>query len=354
MKIKKILTLVALTIILALSIFACAKKEENKAVDLQGIKKLAQYKGIEVEVNDLEVTDEEVDLRIDYILSSNEDFEEVTDRALLEGDYANFDYEGKKDGVAFEGGTATGAELQIGSGRFIPGFEDGMIGMNIGEVRDINLRFPEQYHSKELADQEVVFTVKLNSFKVGKKAVLNEEFIDRMTFGEIKTIPEYRESIREEIRVQREADNKYQMWESALRKIVEETEFDIPEAEIEEEVQKQIESFKEIATQYDMKYEEFVEMNGIGEENFKEIALINLQIKYVIEAIFKLENLKVDDSYYKKISDEYGIDIEILKNNHQAEVEREFVKEFIIDNAKLTKIKPDPQADLNEENVKGD
>lgn len=169
---------------------------------------LGEYKGLEVIQNKAEVTEEELESFIQYSLSSHKHTEPVTDRDVVEnGDVANIDYEGKKDGVAFEGGTAAGYDLEIGSGSFIPGFEEGLVGAKVGEIVDLNLTFPDNYPSEELAGQEVVFTVTINSISAYVTHELNDEFVQELAIEGVTTVDQFREYAREGL--QAEADSNY-------------------------------------------------------------------------------------------------------------------------------------------------
>ena len=142
-----------------------AETTEAEITDKGEVTKLGQYKGIEVTKEDTTVTDAELDQRIASILQANPEITEITDRPAQEGDTVNIDYVGMKDGVAFDGGTAEGYDLELGSGAFIDGFEDGLIGANVGEERSLNLTFPEDYGNADLAGQAVVFYVTVNKIE---------------------------------------------------------------------------------------------------------------------------------------------------------------------------------------------
>ena len=153
---------------------------------------LGEYKGIEVSVDAPVVTDEYLDSYIDYVLQSNMVTTEITDRPVEEGDIVNIDYEGKIDGVAFDGGTAQGYDLTIGSGTFIDGFEDGLIGAETGETVDVNVTFPENYQGEEVAGKDAVFTVTVNSISVETLPELTDEFVQGLDVG-VNTVEEYRQ-----------------------------------------------------------------------------------------------------------------------------------------------------------------
>lgn len=159
---------------------------------------LGDYKGITIDTEKIDVTDDEIQEYIDYILNSKAETKQITDRDVVEkNDIANIDYEGKKDGVAFEGGTAQGYDLTIGSGSFIPGFEDGLIGVKVGETVDLPLTFPEGY-SDELGGKDVVFTVKVNSISEKVVPELTDELVKTLD-EKATTIDEYKASLKEQL-----------------------------------------------------------------------------------------------------------------------------------------------------------
>ena len=154
-----------------------------------------EYLGVEVSLEAPYVLDSTVDSYVQMALSNNPVKTEITDRAVEEGDIADISYVGKKDGVAFDGGTADNYELEIGSNTFIDGFEDGVIGMEIGETKDLNLTFPENYSSTELAGADVVFTVTVNKIYVEEEAQLNDEFVASLEIENVATVEEYRQHL---------------------------------------------------------------------------------------------------------------------------------------------------------------
>ncbi|MCR5502642.1 MAG: trigger factor [Lachnospiraceae bacterium] len=195
---------------------------------------LGEYKGIEISLEEPSVTDEEIQERLDSLVASYKTYEEVTDRDdVRNGDIANIDYEGKKDGVAFEGGTAKGYDLGIGTGTFIPGFEDGLIGMKVGETRDVPLTFPENYGNADLAGQDVIFTVTVNGLKIEKETVLDDAFAAKLgteedpnaiSFGEYKdakTVEDLKEIFRKELEEKANSDYEKKVKSEIVGKIEE-------------------------------------------------------------------------------------------------------------------------------------
>lgn len=169
---------------------------------------LGDYLGVEVAMAKPVITDTDVDSYIEYARANNKVKKEVTGRAVQSGDVANIDYEGKKDGVAFEGGTAEKQDLEIGSHSFIEGFEDGIIGMKAGETKELNLTFPEAYQNADLAGQDVVFTVKLNNIYVNELPELNDEFVTGLGIENVSTMDDYRTYVRDNL--EKSAQSQYE------------------------------------------------------------------------------------------------------------------------------------------------
>ncbi len=197
---KKFTVMGLLTVITVFLITGCGMKEEDmkylKDFDPSKYVTLGDYKNMSITIAKNEVTDEDLDSYIDYLLAANESYVDITDRDVAQnGDVANIDYVGKKDGVAFDGGTATGFDLDLGSGVFIDGFEDGVVGMKVGETKDLNLTFPEDYNNEELAGADVVFTVTLNSIKEAVIPELTDEYVQSLDNG-LATVEEYKADIR--------------------------------------------------------------------------------------------------------------------------------------------------------------
>ena len=191
----------------------CGKKEEDMAYikdfDPLDYVELGEYKGLEVSMDATEVTEEELNDYIDYLLTYYMETVEITERDEVQsGDIVNIDYMGKKDGVAFDGGTAEGYDLTIGSGTFIPGFEDALIGMKVGETRDIDLTFPENYPTEDLAGAPVVFTVTVNSIKEEVLPELTDELVVKMGDEGITTVEQFKDDVRQTLEEQKETEQQ--------------------------------------------------------------------------------------------------------------------------------------------------
>lgn len=225
-KMKKFIMTVAVLSLGMLALAGCGKKEEDMKYlsdfDASDYVTLGDYKGLVVDATAKQVVnDDELDNYVQYVVAGFTETVDVTDRDTVQsGDVANIDYEGKKDGVAFEGGTAEGYDLEIGSGTFIPGFEDGVIGMKVGETKDIDLSFPENYASEELAGQAVVFTVKLNGIKEKVAPEINDDLAKKTGFEGVTTVDELKEYLKNDLQSGYDAEYDAQL-ENLLEKALE-------------------------------------------------------------------------------------------------------------------------------------
>lgn len=258
--------------------------------------KLGQYKGLEVPKEEINITDADVDKYLEEMRKRNGRQISV-DRPAKMGDTADIDYEGFKDGVPFEGGKDSGHKLELGAGQFIPGFEEGVVGMSAGEEKDVELTFPEEYQSEELAGQAVVFKVKVNEVIETELPELDDEFAKDVS--EFDSLSEYREAIKEELTKKRTAAVEEDYSYAAIEEAVKNMEVDIPEAMFEERI-------AQIANEYDrtlmaqgMRLEEYMRMTGMDPDSFGTMMRpqAEAQIKgdMLLRAIVKEENIEVTD-----------------------------------------------------------
>ena len=191
-----------------------ASETQAEITDKGEVTNLGQYKGVEVTKQDTTVTEADLDQRIASILKANPEVTEITDRPAQKGDTVNIDYVGMKDGEAFDGGTAEGYDLELGSGVFIDGFEDGLIGANTGEERSLNLTFPEDYANADLAGQAVVFDVTVNKIEEKKNAVLDDAFVQRVS--DFSTVDEFKADTMETLQKEKEQSAAQQVEDDAF------------------------------------------------------------------------------------------------------------------------------------------
>ena len=256
---------------------------------------LGQYKGLTVAKTAVQkVKAADVDAEISKVRERNARFIEVTDRAVQEGDQVNLDYSGKTDGVAFDGGTAEGQTLTIGSHTFIEGFEEQLIGMSIGETRDINVTFPEDYHAEELKGKPAVFTVKINGITVKELPELDDEFAKDVS--EFDTIKDYKADIKKNLEERNAKDAEREDESKLVEAVVANTSIDIPEEMIEEQIDQYIEDFKYQLSYQGLNIENYFKytqhtMEDLRKE-YRERALKSVQTRLVFEEIVKAEKLK--------------------------------------------------------------
>lgn len=359
MRKSKKLLLIAMASLTLASITACSNRggaktaNEATASDVVELKKpksygkakLGKYKGIDLSIDKVEVTDEEVDAQVDSILASNPNSQDITDRAVENGDIANIDYEGKKDGVAFDGGTAKGYDLHIGSGSFIPGFEDGVVGMKIGETKDIKLTFPKDYQSTELAGKEVVFTVKVNSIKVETPATLDDAWVEKYTNGKQKTVADFKEATRKEIEESKTMQVEFQAQNDAMKTIMDSSEFEPNNEAIEYEKNNQKNQLKKAAEENGMAFDALLSMYGMTEEQLDEqldtYAKEAVNRKILIDAIAKEAKIKAKKEHYEYLAKQEGLELKDLESRYGKEVVDEAAKryaviKFVVDKANKT------------------
>lgn len=281
-----------------------------------------KYKGLEIEKFDTTVTDEDIEHELFHIREKNARTVTVEDRALQENDISTIDFEGFVDGVAFEGGKGENFELTIGSGQFIPGFEEQLVGMTIGEEREINVKFPEEYHAENLCGKDAMFKVKLISIKAKDLPELDDEFAKDVS--EFETLEDYKKDIRVKLEAQKESQAKSDKELKAIEKLVENTEVNMPEAMIEKQVEEMLEQFSANLSYQGLDIKTYCNYMGTTVEGFKETlrpqAQKDVKLKLALEYIAKTENVTVDDKAIdEKIEElvaQYGNDnAESLKKN---------------------------------------
>ncbi|MBQ8970857.1 MAG: trigger factor [Lachnospiraceae bacterium] len=342
-----------LFIVLAL-LCGCGKKKSAKSelgFDPLDYIELGEYKGLSVTRVSTDVTEEDIDKYLNSLLASTDTYRDVTDRDILKkGDVANIDFVGKKDGVAFEGGTGEGYDLEIGSNTFIPGFEDGMIGMKVGEKRNLDLTFPENYQAESLAGQAVVFEVTLNSIKEKVVPEVTDEAVNSYTNGEYETIEAYKVKLKEDLtadNIQYADSAMYtDLWEQAVSNAT--VKGELPKDLLNEKKELLQSNALSYAESYGMTLEEFYNLSlGLTGDDFTaqldDYALRAAKETLVLYAIADAEGLSVSD---KDLQD--GIDDYVTMYNYPSKEEfiksvdmNEFkeyileskVQEFLADNA---------------------
>ncbi|MCP1110288.1 trigger factor [Ohessyouella blattaphilus] len=308
---KKIIATICASALLMASITGCAG---STGIDTDELK-VTKYKGVEVDKIDdaAEVTDEQVEAYIDNKLEEKKTTKEITDRAVEDGDTVKIDYEGKKDGVAFDGGTATDADLTIGSGTFIDGFEDSVIGHKIGETFDWNGKFPDDYGNTELAGQDVVFTITVKGITESEVPELTDKLAKELSTKKSKTIKEYKEEVKEILTQQAQWTYENSLASAVWEKILENSEVKKYDQEaVDKSVDEQIASLKSMAEQQGMSMEDVVTQYGFEtEDELRKTVETNVKdsekSNMVLKAIAEKEKLEPTgdklEEYYQKIAD---------------------------------------------------
>ena len=280
---------------------------------------LGQYKGIEVEKQDTAATDEEVDKEIDKERESNSRSITVEDRPVQDGDMTVIDFEGFVDGTPFEGGKGTDYPLTIGSGAFIPGFEEQLIGAEIGKETEVNVSFPEDYHVKELAGKPAVFKCTVKEIKVKELPELDDDFAQDVS--DFDTLEEYKADVRKKIEERKAASAKAKKEDAVIEKIIEGAKMEIPDAMVKTQAEQGVDEFAQRLQMQGMSIEQYLQYMGGSidamVEQYKPQALKRIQSRLVLEAVAAAENLEVSDeeleAEYSRMAEQYKMEVEKLK-----------------------------------------
>jgi len=258
---------------------------------------LGEYKGLKVDKVPVEVTAEDVDAEIKRELERNARTVEVTDRSVQKDDMVTLDYEGFVDGEAFEGGKGTDYPLTIGSGAFIPGFEDQLIGAEIGQEMEVNVTFPEQYHSKELAGKEAVFKCTVHTIKEKELPELDDEFASDVS--ECETLAEYRQEVEKKLTERKQTQAREQIEDQAVDQAAENAQMDIPQPMIDLQVRQMEDDMGYRLQMQGMTKEMYFQMTGLTEDRMKQDmeaqAVKTIRTRLVLEAVAKAENIVVSE-----------------------------------------------------------
>ena len=309
--------------------------------------KLGKYKGIELKKVEYNVEEKDIDHEIHHMQERNARLVNVEDRPVEKDDTTVIDFEGFVDGVAFEGGKAENHELVIGSNTFIPGFEDQIIGMKIDEEKDINVTFPEEYFSKDLAGKAAVFKVKLHEIKKKELPEVDDEFAKDVS--EFDTIKELKASIKEKLEEENKNKAKYETEEEAIKIVCENTEIDIPSGMVETETDNMIRDIEQRLQYQGLNFTQYLQMMGKTEADMRkemeEQASRQVKTKLVLEAIVAAEKIEALDEEVKAKLEEmattYGRDVKELEQNESLKlyisesVKTEKAISFIVENAKI-------------------
>ena len=309
--------------------------------------KLGRYKGISLKKVEYKVTDEDINNELNNMANKNSRLVSIENEPVAEKDIAVIDFEGFVDGVAFEGGKAENHELEIGSKTFIPGFEDQIIGMKIEDEKDINVKFPEEYFSAELAGKDATFKVKLHEIKRKELPELDDEFAKDVS--EFDTLEELKNSIKEKLETENANKEKYETEENAIKTVCDATDIEIPSGMIETEVDNMMKDVETRLSYQGLNLKQYLQMVGKSEEDmrkeFEEQAKVSVKSRLVLDAIVKAEKIEASEEEIeekiKEMAENYGRNADELKNNQHLinYIKENMVAEkaikFVVDNAKI-------------------
>ncbi len=310
---------------------------------------LGDYKGLEIDKIEHNVTDEDVDKEVESVQKRNARLVPVEDRAAENGDIAVIDFEGFADGVAFDGGKGEGYELELGSGSFIPGFEDQLVGKNAGEDVEVNVTFPTEYHSDALAGKDAMFKVKIHELKKKEYPELDDDFASEVS--EFETLDEYKKSIKERLLKESENKTKTETENAVIAKACDNATVDIPKAMVDAQMDSMMQDFAQRLQYQGMSLEMYMHYTGSTpeafRESFREQAEKQTKTMLVLEAIYKTENVDVtDEEVNDKIAEMakmYNMELDKLnelisdaeKENIRDDVKMSKTVDLLVNNAKI-------------------
>ena len=307
---------------------------------------LGQYKGLEAPKAEVKVPAADVNQRLKDMAERNSRLVSV-DRKVKKGDVANIDYEGFDNGKPFDGGKGEGFDLEIGSGSFVPGFEDQIIGMKAEEEKDIDITFPEDYH-KDLAGKAVVFHVKVNAVKVKEVPAIDDEFAKDVS--EFDTLADLKKDIKAKMTADRQQAADQAFEDDLMGKVADGITCDVPDAMVEEQAKRFVENLKLQIQQQGIPYEQYLKLTNMTEEDLlgqaQEPALRQVKLGLAMDAIAKAENVEVSEeeinAEYDKMAEQYGMKAEDLKkyitaDSIRGQLTNQKVVKIVVDSAKATK-----------------
>lgn len=315
--------------------------------------KLGKYKGVKIEKIETEVTDEEVDAQLERERENNARNITVEDRPVEDGDMTTLDFEGFVDGVAFDGGKGENYPLTIGSGAFIPGFEEQLVGAKIGEETEVKVTFPEDYQAEHLQGKEAVFKCTVKEIRKKELPELNDEFAGEVS--EFDTLAEYREDVKKNLEEQKAKDAKRAREDAAVKAVVEDSEMEIPEAMLETQQKQMVDEFAQRITMQGISMEQYLQMTGSSYqqmvEQVKPQAEERVRSRLVLEAVARAENLEATEEDYeeelKTMADVYQMEVdkvrELMRERDKKSIMQDLAvrkaAEFVAENAKESKAK---------------
>ena len=305
---------------------------------------LGTYKGVKADKVSHRTLKKDIDAEIEKMRERNSRMVTVEDRAVQKDDIANIDYEGFVDGVAFEGGKGEGYDLTIGSGQFIPGFEDQLIGKSTGEDVEVNVTFPEEYHAEDLKGKAAVFKVKINAIKYKELPELDDEFAKDVS--EFDTLEDLKKDVKEKLSAAGKEKAKHETEENVVKAVCDNTEIDIPEAMINSQIEKMIRDFDMQLRYQGLNLEQYMKYTGFTvdtfKEQYKEEATKNVKTSLILEKVCEVEDIKATDAdvekEYNTLAEQNGMKVEDIKKYINEVDVKERIKaqktiQFLVDNA---------------------
>ncbi len=300
---------------------------------------LGQYKGLEVAKDSVEVSEDEVEAELKRAQESNAREVAIEDRPVKEGDVITLNYAGTVDGVPFDGGTAESQKLEIGSHSFVDTFEDQLVGMNIGDEKDVEVTFPEEYHSPEVAGKDAVFHVKVLGIKEKQLPEIDDDFAQDTT--EFDSLEEYKEDIRSKLSQGKEERAKSKMENDLVEQIVESSKMDIPEGMIESQIDQMVQEFEQRISYQGLSFEQYLQYSGQSmdalRETMKPDAVKRIQGTLVLEAIAAAEELKADDddlqAEFQRMAEMYQMEAEQIASFMGDEQKENMKKDLAVQKA---------------------
>ncbi len=313
---------------------------------------LGDYKGLEITKQATELTDEELEQTIEQRLEAMADMVIKEDGQVEEGDTVNLDFDGYVDGEQFEGGQADGYDLEIGSGMFIPGFEEQLVGLKVGEEKEVEVTFPEEYHAEELAGKPATFKTKINEIKTKEVPELDDELANELD-SEADNVEQYKENLRKQLTEQKQTDAENLQKEEAITLATDNATVDIPEAMIKTEEDRMVQEFAQRLQQQGLNLETYFQISGQSEEDLrgqmKDDAEQRVKTNLTLAAIAEAENIEVSeedvDKELQNMSEQFNISVEDIKNTLgntdivKNDVRVKKVIDLLVDEAKLVEAK---------------
>ncbi len=317
--------------------------------------KLGAYKGISAEKPEVKVSADDVKKRLEEMAEKNSRLVSVEDRAATLGDIATIDFEGFDNGKAFEGGKGENYQLELGSGSFVPGFEDQVIGMKVGEEKELNVTFPKDYQ-KDLAGKAVVFKVKVNELNKKEIPAIDDEFAKDVS--EFDTLKELKDDIKKKITTERTEVAQRAFEDALMEKVADGIKADIPDDMIEAQTKEFLENFKQRLAAQGIPYDQYMKLTGADETKFaeeaKEPATRQVKMRLALAEIIKVEKIEVTDedveAEYKKLAEQYSMDVEQIKkfvtvDAIRSQLLNDKAVAIVVDNAKAEKPAEKPAAE---------